>query len=277
MRMVYGRSCVDNSVRRNNAMLILICWNNGATTQNLTSLPQGGYTVTVTDNNSCKTTYTDSVNAPFAVSIAGLSACSATSGAATATGSGGTWPYTYRWNTGATTTSLSTLSSGTYSVTAIDATGATATNSVVIANVTLSATISPAGATICSGNSVQLTGSGATSYSWSPSTGLSNAGIANPIANPTATTTYTLAANQVTGNLVTNGDFRLGNTGFTSGYGYISPAANIAASNFGLGPEGYYAVDTNANNYHSPNWICHDNTTGHGNFMIINGAPVADA
>jgi hypothetical protein len=30
------------------------------------------------------------------------------------------------------------------------------------------------------------------SYSWSPSTGLSNATIANPIANPSSTTTYTL-------------------------------------------------------------------------------------
>lgn len=44
--------------------------------------------------------------------------------------------------------------------------------------------------TICSGQSTQLTASGAQSYSWSPSTGLNNTTIANPIASPSSTTTY---------------------------------------------------------------------------------------
>ena len=48
--------------------------------------------------------------------------------------------------------------------------------------------------TICAGSSTQLTGSGGTSYSWSPTTGLSNASIANPIASPASTTTYILTA-----------------------------------------------------------------------------------
>ena len=49
---------------------------------------------------------------------------------------------------------------------------------------------------ITNGNCVTLTttGSGATSYSWLPTTGLSNASILSPIANPTTTTTYTLTA-----------------------------------------------------------------------------------
>jgi Secretion system C-terminal sorting domain len=50
---------------------------------------------------------------------------------------------------------------------------------------------------VCQGSGVQLNGSavgGATTYSWSPSTGLSNPNIANPIASPTATTTYVLTA-----------------------------------------------------------------------------------
>lgn len=47
---------------------------------------------------------------------------------------------------------------------------------------------------ICLGGSTTLNGSGtsATTYSWSPSTGLSNPNIANPTANPTVTTTYIL-------------------------------------------------------------------------------------
>lgn len=48
--------------------------------------------------------------------------------------------------------------------------------------------------TIMNGNCVTLTtsGVGATSYSWSPSNGLSDPNISNPVANPTTTTTYTV-------------------------------------------------------------------------------------
>ncbi|GAB1450156.1 hypothetical protein MASR2M47_02120 [Draconibacterium sp.] len=54
-------------------------------------------------------------------------------------------------------------------------------------------------AVICSGTSVQLNGSGGVKYSWSPSTGLNNATIANPIAKPTSTTTYTLTVTNASG------------------------------------------------------------------------------
>ncbi|MBS1538584.1 MAG: hypothetical protein JST20_12640 [Bacteroidetes bacterium] len=43
---------------------------------------------------------------------------------------------------------------------------------------------------ICEGSSVQLMASGGSEYLWSPSVGLSNPNITNPIANPTKTTTY---------------------------------------------------------------------------------------
>jgi hypothetical protein len=48
--------------------------------------------------------------------------------------------------------------------------------------------------TIFNGNCVTLTtsGIGTTAYSWSPSTGLSNPNISNPVASPTTTTTYTV-------------------------------------------------------------------------------------
>jgi len=46
---------------------------------------------------------------------------------------------------------------------------------------------------ICLGSSAQLHGSGGTQYSWTPTAGLSNSNIADPIATPTATTTYILA------------------------------------------------------------------------------------
>ncbi|MEI6488540.1 MAG: T9SS type A sorting domain-containing protein [Bacteroidota bacterium] len=47
-------------------------------------------------------------------------------------------------------------------------------------------------ATICLGETTTLTASGATSYSWLPTIGLSNSAIANPIASPTSSTSYTV-------------------------------------------------------------------------------------
>lgn len=43
---------------------------------------------------------------------------------------------------------------------------------------------------ICLGSSLQFNATGGTNYQWTPSTGLSDPNIANPIASPTTTTTY---------------------------------------------------------------------------------------
>lgn len=52
---------------------------------------------------------------------------------------------------------------------------------------------------LCAGLSTPLSVSGATSYVWSPSTGLSNPNIANPIASPNVTTTYTITGSNANG------------------------------------------------------------------------------
>lgn len=46
--------------------------------------------------------------------------------------------------------------------------------------------------TVCPGTAVTLNGTGALNYSWSPATGLSSTTIANPVAAPAITTTYTV-------------------------------------------------------------------------------------
>jgi hypothetical protein len=48
--------------------------------------------------------------------------------------------------------------------------------------------------TICSGETANLNASGGTTYSWSPTIGLTNPNVANPVAFPTSTTTYTVTA-----------------------------------------------------------------------------------
>lgn len=45
----------------------------------------------------------------------------------------------------------------------------------------------------CQGDAVQLTASGGTKYTWTPTDGLDNPTIGNPVANPTQTTTYTVS------------------------------------------------------------------------------------
>ena len=55
-------------------------------------------------------------------------------------------------------------------------------------------TISPASATICAGSSVSLTASGGSTYTWTPTTGLSSSTSATVTANPSLTTTYTVTS-----------------------------------------------------------------------------------
>lgn len=87
--------------------------------------------------------------------------------------------------------------------------------------------------TICS-SSIQLNATaGFTTYSWSPSTGLSNPTIANPIATISSTATYTVTATTPSTNLFINGDFSLGNVGFTSGYTYTT---TYSPCNYYVGP-----------------------------------------
>ena len=59
--------------------------------------------------------------------------------------------------------------------------------------------IQPANPSICPEDDVQLTASGAASYSWSPTTGLSDPSIANPIADPNQTTTYIVTGTSAQG------------------------------------------------------------------------------
>ncbi len=76
--------------------------------------------------------------------------------------------------------------------------------------------------TICAGVGKNLNGvvTNSTDYSWEPPDGLSNSTILKPLANPSMTTTYTLTAKGMSGNIITNGNFETGSiapasTGYT--------------------------------------------------------------
>ena len=78
----------------------------------------------------------------------------------------------------------------TYTVTVTNQEGCTATDAITVTVANLPTANAGIDQTICSGSSAQLSASGGTSYQWIPSTGLSNANIANPVATPTSTITY---------------------------------------------------------------------------------------
>ena len=121
---------------------------------------------------------------------------------------------------------------------------------------------------ILPGATVDLWASGTDILSWSDATGAVISNNGNVSVSPNQTSVYHIYGQNLGGitgdNLVVNGDFEQGNTGFTSAYTYSS----------NLWPEGYYYVGSNAHNYHTnfPNW--YDHTSGAGNYMIINGATV---
>jgi len=108
----------------------------------------------------------------------------------TLTASGG---QTYLWSTGASTSSIVVSPGGTtnYSVSIINPTCTYTANITVTADSVVPLTVSGPQA-ICAGDATQLNASGATSYNWSPASGLSATNVANPVANPGVTTTYTV-------------------------------------------------------------------------------------
>lgn len=251
-------------------------WSNGMTTEDLSGLTAGSYTVTVADANGCTKIVSATVSQPsatLAVSGTGIASncLSGVLGSVHLAVSGGTAPFTYQWNTGATTQHLNNLVAGSYTVSITDSKGCTAIGSYQITDnssfqagangptdicmgdlLTMSAdsfpnihyqwymngqavngangysfttpasgsyfvvlssdcgnytsqpivvTVHQVGNVTTSANAIicpkefqtaQLNATGGISYEWTPSNGLNNPLIANPVANPTHTTIYTV-------------------------------------------------------------------------------------
>ena len=82
-----------------------------------------------------------------------------------------------------------------------------------------------------------------------------------------------LGAATANANLIINGDFEAGNSGFTSGYEFTAASGGLATGGEGEGA-GRYAVGNNPQTYHSSFASFGDHTTGTGNMMIVNGSLV---
>lgn len=162
-------------------------WNTGATTSNISGLCSGTYTVTVRDANTLQTLASVSITEPLAltasISQTNVNCNGSCNGSSVVTQSGGTLPYAYSWNTGATTASISSMCIGTYTVTISDANTCQTMASVTITQ-PIALTVSTSQTNIlCNGSCIgeaDVTSSGGTSpYTYSWSTGAINSSISS--------------------------------------------------------------------------------------------------
>ncbi len=166
-------------------------WSTGATGSSINGLCPGTYEIVVTDANGCKDSTNVIITQPaFALSVTttntDVTCNGGCNGTATATASGGTPAYTYKWSNGETTATANNLCAGNYTVVVTDANGCK--DSVTTITITqpsaLRDSITGFANISCNGNNDGSASVGVTggtpfyTYSWSPSGG-SNASASN--------------------------------------------------------------------------------------------------
>jgi hypothetical protein len=152
------------------------------------------YTVTGTDGNGCTNTATHLVTVyplpPVVANATSLAVC--TGSPVTLSGSGAT---SYIWS-GAVTDNVAftPTATDTYTVTGIDANGCVNTDSITITLNPLPAVVANSTAlAVCPGSQVTLSGSGASTYTWTGSV------VDNVAFTPTVTATYTVTGTDANG------------------------------------------------------------------------------
>ncbi|MBL0343395.1 MAG: gliding motility-associated C-terminal domain-containing protein [Bacteroidetes bacterium] len=258
-------------------------WSNGSTSQNLTSLGSGNYTVTVTDANGCTLVRNASVNQPAAalngnaVASQNVSCFSGSNGAITLSVSGGTSPYSYIWNNGQTSQNIGSLSTGTYTVTVTDANGCSTIKNATVSQpaATLNASANVSQNVSCYGGTngtITLAVTGGTSpfaYNWNNGatsqnlsglisgvytvtvtdangcTFIEDAGITQPEAGLAVTPTVSQNVSCFGGN---NGSVNLVVNGGTSPYSYNWSNGNTTSNLSGIASGTYTVTVTDANN-----------------------------
>ena len=168
---------VDISISGGNTPYTYL-WNNNETTQDITDLPAGMYSVTVTDNNMATVSDSYTISEPLtglgATSTeTGVSCNGVCDGSIDLTVTGGTSPYNYSWDNGAgTNEDPSGLCAGIYKVTVTDDKGCslmladTVTTPSVLSLIIMGADANCNG--VCDGtiNLTVLGGTSPYSYSW---------------------------------------------------------------------------------------------------------------
>ncbi len=152
-------------------------WSNGDTSSTSSNLPQGNYSLTVTDATGATATDDFTINSPDSLVVVGnaMVGCEGgTSGSMIAIVTGGSFPFSYAWSNGDTVQTATNLSTGNYVVTVTDVNGCVATSSAVFLNQPIEVNSNPfPSSTSCPGGmdgSVTLDvwgGSGGYTFNWS--------------------------------------------------------------------------------------------------------------
>ena len=118
--------------------------------------------------------------------------------------------------------------------------------------------------TICIGASFKLNAKDTgLAFCWNASGGSINSNAISPTVAPNTNTTYYFNSKTTVNNLVVNGDFESGNTGFTTDYQYQPPVRTSQSQ---------YFVGTNPNVWFNPFVACKDHTSNSGNMMMFDGS-----
>jgi trimeric autotransporter adhesin len=139
----FGVSCngssdgaVDMTINGGTAPFV-IQWSNGSSSEDLSGVPAGTYTVTVTDGDLDVQTETVVITEPSAINLSidqvnDVSCFGLTDGGISISASGGTGTLDYLWSDASTSEDLSGVGANTYTVTVTDDNGCTASASDVI-------------------------------------------------------------------------------------------------------------------------------------------------
>jgi hypothetical protein len=118
-------------------------WSSGQTTSAVTDLVAGNYTVTLQDANACAASQTLSITEPASVLTNSLAVtppvCGNSDGTVVSVPGGGTSPYTYSWNTGSSSSSVTGLTGApteTFIVTVTDMNGCVSKDTAYVSCVT---------------------------------------------------------------------------------------------------------------------------------------------
>ena len=184
-------------------------WDNGLSSDSSHTISPSSttiYNVTITDSNGCEAydQLTVNVHNTPVVSATPDSSVSCIGTGVNLLATGGT---TYEWSptSGLSNPNIANPTADpsvntTYIVTVTDANGCSATDVVYVEATSNNGNADArADDAICSGESIMLSATGGVSFSWSPTTGLNNPNIANPLASPLSTTTYSVIATDANG------------------------------------------------------------------------------
>ncbi len=173
-----------------------------STGQTVTATPSSTITYTLTGTSgSCTDTATVVLNvSPVPVLSLTVSDTTVCAGESVLFNVSGATSYTWSGQGLSSTTGSSVtavpLATSTYTVAGISGGCSDTLTKVITVETIPLVSVTPSSASLCAGGSVALTASGATTYEWSPSTGLSSSTGSNVTASPSVTTTYTLTGTQ---------------------------------------------------------------------------------